>query len=45
MKFDVAGMQWYQTLGGSGAEHATSIQQTVDGGLYVAGLVLQMIVM
>ncbi|MBK7571708.1 MAG: T9SS type A sorting domain-containing protein [Bacteroidetes bacterium] len=38
MKFDVAGnVQWYQTLGGSGAEHATSIQQTVDGGFIVAG--------
>jgi len=38
VKLDAVGsMQWQKCLGGSGMDHAYSIQQTADGGYVVAG--------
>ncbi len=31
------GIQWQKSLGGSGFDHASSIQQTIDGGYIVSG--------
>lgn len=39
VKLSEAGViQWQKTLGGSGYDHARSIQQTMDGGYIVAGV-------
>jgi gliding motility-associated-like protein len=34
---DTGGIQWQKTLGGTGTDWATAIQQTTDGGFIVAG--------